>query len=474
MKAVILAAGEGARLRAEGEASPKPLLLLGGLPLLERVIRNAARAGVDEFLVVVGHRGEELVAALQTRLREYAVRWIHHDRWRLGNGSSALAARLFVGNEPFLVLMADHLIFDSTLRDLIAATPKSPRCMMAVDRKRGVITDPEDAMKVRLRGDRVVDVGKKLEPYDAIDIGAAVCHPIFFDELEHAASHQEGRCTHSDGMRALAEKDLLIAHDVGADRWEDVDNQAARQAATKILLESLRKPSDGLMSRLIERRFSLAITRHLANTPLTPNQVSLGVMLVGAVAGALFAQPGWGVQVVAALVFWCGSFLDGCDGELARLKFQESRLGGWLDLWVDNVVHSMVFFGMGVGLYRETGDPLWIRLGSAAVVGVVLSVGWASWKTFRTSRGGGPLFVSVFGSERGREDRGAIGCLRWLADALSRRDFIFGVIFLAILGWLPYFLWAAAIGANLYFLILVLIEVSERSTASPDVPKADA
>ena len=462
MKAVILAAGEGARLRKDGESLPKPLARLGGLPLLERVIRNAAKAGATEFVVVVGERGDEVVAALAPRFREFSVRWVRHPNWRLGNGSSVLAARPFVGEEPFLVLMADHLVFPSTLAGLIAAALPARRCLMAVDRKRGLLADPDDAMKVRTRGDHVTDLGKKLEPYDAVDIGAAVCHPIFFEELEAAASASEGRCAHSDGMRGLAKRGLLVAHDIGPDRWEDVDTEEARRAATGILLDSLRKPTDGFMSRLIERRLSLAVTRRLADTSVTPNQVSAAIVLIGALAAALFAQPSDGARIAGALVFWCASFLDGCDGELARLKFQESRLGGWLDLWVDNLVHCMVFFAMGLGLYYETGDPLWLRLGAVAVVGVLLSVGWASWKTFQTAGRGGSLFVSVFGSGESPPTRGTLAKLRWLADALSRRDFIFGVIFFALLGWIPYFLWAAAIGANLYFVVLVLIEVWQR------------
>lgn len=462
MKAVILAAGEGARLREEGERLPKPLAPLGGLSLLERVIRNAARAGATEFVVVVGHRGDEIVSALTPRLRELAIRWVRHPDWRLGNGSSVLAARPFVGEEPFLLLMADHLIFPSTLARLIAAAPPSAPCLMAVDRKRGLLADPDDAMKVRLRGNHVTDVGKKLEPYDAVDIGAAVCHPVFFEELEAVASASEGRCAHSVGMRGLAKRGLLLAHDIGRDRWEDIDTDEARRAAKRILLDSLRKPTDGFMSRLIERRLSLAVTRRLADTSVTPNQVSAVIVAIGALAGALFAQPSDAARVVGALVFWCASFLDGCDGELARLKFQESRLGGWLDLWVDNVVHCMVFFGMGVGLYRETGDPLWLRLGAVAVLGVLLSVGWASWKTFQSAGRGGPLFVSVFGSSESAPTRGVLAKVRRLADALSRRDFIFGVIFFALLGWIPYFLWAAAVGANAYFLVLILIELWQR------------
>ena len=158
------------------------------------------------------------------------------------------------------------------------------------------------------------------------------------------------------------------------------------RAAERILYDSLRKSTDGYLSRMLERRLSLAVTRRLAQTNITPNQVSAGIVVIGAVAAALFAGPSRLSQMLGAVVFWCASFLDGCDGEIARLKFLESRLGGWIDLWVDNLVHCMVFFGMGVGLRRASGDPIWLVVGGVAVVGVLLSAGWASWQTSRAAR----------------------------------------------------------------------------------------
>jgi phosphatidylglycerophosphate synthase len=202
------------------------------------------------------------------------------------------------------------------------------------------------------------------------------------------------------------------------------------------------------MSKHLERRLSGWVTQGLVHTPITPNQITLGIGLLGIAAAWLFAQPGYWMKVAGALVFWCASFLDGCDGEIARLKFMESRLGGWLDLWMDNLVHMAVFTGIGVGIWRETQNVKWLWLGGAAALGVLLSVGWVSWSSVRKKKREGPLFTSV----SGQSDR-----LSRLADALSRRDFIFGTIFLALLDWLPGFLWAAALGSHLYWMILAAI-----------------
>ena len=58
MKCLILAAGQGTRLKSKGEI--KPLVSLLGVPLIERVIRSAMEAGVDEFVVITGYQGEQV------------------------------------------------------------------------------------------------------------------------------------------------------------------------------------------------------------------------------------------------------------------------------------------------------------------------------------------------------------------------------------------------------------------------------
>jgi len=462
LKAVILAAGSGSRFKQEGISTPKPLIQLGGLSLLERAARSCAKAGISEILVVTGAEQEAIHRALKNRLLDLPVRWIENPHWQQGNGTSVLAAAPWLHEPHFLVIMADHLLFPVTLKRLIEA-PLAPReNRMAIDRKRGLVSDPEDATKVRLEGDRIIAVNKQLENHDGLDVGAAVCSHVFLTTLMRRAQENGGDCSHTHGMQTLASQDLLFMHDIGPDRWEDVDSSESFKAAERILFDSLRKPTDGFMSRHVERHLSLAVTRQILKTGITPNQMTLMVMMLGGVAAFFFAQPGYVPKVAGALLFWCASFLDGCDGELARLKFLESRLGGWLDLWGDNVVHCLVFLGIGIGLWRDTGNTLWGTLGLVAALGVLCSVSWVSGMTIRGSRKTGTLYTSV-AEEAGRGPRPAwLSRLITLADTMSRRDFIFGVIFLTILGWLPAFLWAAAIGSNLFFLVLVVIHLALR------------
>src|SRR5258708_1832758 len=98
---VLLARGIGARLRSQ--ARPKPPVVLGGISFVERALAGARQAGFDEVVVVTGHRADQIDRHVLevSRRRGIAVTVVRNERYREGNGLSALAARDGVGDEPF-------------------------------------------------------------------------------------------------------------------------------------------------------------------------------------------------------------------------------------------------------------------------------------------------------------------------------------------------------------------------------------
>src|SRR5258708_37730877 len=121
MKCLIVAAGLGARLREKGEL--KPLIPIKGIPSIERVISRARSAGVDEFLVFSGYRGEELRRELDTfsAREKISITHVVNDEWNRAHGVSLLKAKRYLG-EPFLLTMGDHLIDPEILRSLMSAS----------------------------------------------------------------------------------------------------------------------------------------------------------------------------------------------------------------------------------------------------------------------------------------------------------------------------------------------------------------
>ena len=120
MKALIIAAGEGKRLKEFSKDEPKPLINLLGLSLIERVILTTKQAGVDEFIIVIGYRGDKIKSKIGTG-DKYNVKidYVQNNEWQKGNGISVLKAKKFL-KDNFVLLMADHIVDVRILKKLIS------------------------------------------------------------------------------------------------------------------------------------------------------------------------------------------------------------------------------------------------------------------------------------------------------------------------------------------------------------------
>lgn len=126
-----------------------------------------------------------------------------------------------------------------------------------------------------------------------------------------------------------------------------------RRDARAALFRSLFKPTDGMVSRYLNRRISMTVTRLLLSTPVTPNQMTFVAALFG-IAGIALAWPGGRWQLVlAALLVQTQSVLDGCDGEIARLKHLRSWIGEWLDQVFDDFVNIAFLVAVGHALSND-------------------------------------------------------------------------------------------------------------------------
>jgi hypothetical protein len=127
----------------------------------------------------------------------------------------------------------------------------------------------------------------------------------------------------------------------------ELADEAARGRAEWALIRRMNKSFEGPVDALINWRFSMRITRLLARRSLavTPNHVTIVAILVGLVASWLASRGDRAAFAAAGVLLECNSILDSCDGELARLRYQYSKLGQWLDNLSDDVVDNL--FGRG-------------------------------------------------------------------------------------------------------------------------------
>ena len=229
---LILAAGNGSRIASVSRGVPKPLVPLCGVPLLEHVMMSSQQAGIERFVIVAGYRANLIRRWLNIRsFPGISVTLIENLQYQKANGISALAAKEEL-HDPFLLLMADHIFEPRTARALLQQPIADDEVILAVDSKLDEVFDLDDATKVRREGSHVVEIGKDLTRYDALDTGMFLCSPALFDRLESAK--RDGDCSLSDGMRQLAREQKLRAFDIDGAHWHDVDSPEALAHAEKV------------------------------------------------------------------------------------------------------------------------------------------------------------------------------------------------------------------------------------------------
>ena len=230
--AVILMAGSGSRLRAIGNALPKPLIQVAGRPVFSYTIESLQKAGIETVHVVAGSNSDALLTGLKPLVPVgMKLHAIHNPDWQKQNGISVLVAAAHV-QSPFLLTMGDHL-FEPSIVDLAIQTADLKQLNVAVDRKLNAIFDLDDAMKVKTSGECVVAIGKNLQDYDAIDTGLFVCSPEIFAYLERAK--RDGDCSLADGVGAMAADGKVRAINIGDAWWQDIDTpEMLAQAETAV------------------------------------------------------------------------------------------------------------------------------------------------------------------------------------------------------------------------------------------------
>ncbi len=164
--------------------------------------------------------------------------------------------------------------------------------------------------------------------------------------------------------------------EINAIKLENTDDL---KKAEKALLNSLikmektllsgSKPAyfDGIISRNINRKISLRISKYLASTGITPNQISIISFLISAIGSSLFLLNNHITTLIGGLLIQFSSIVDGCDGEIARLKFMESKYGAWLDGILDRYADFIIVFCMTMSVL-EMNPVFWAAIGLFAAL----------------------------------------------------------------------------------------------------------
>ena len=346
-----------------------PTQIIAGVPLLRRIVLAAAAAGYTEILV--RGQGEPVAGLLE------------------GTDATLLTADALQRRAPArVVVLAGNVVPDPRWLRVLLEMPLV-REHVCVDSSMVAVVetaDPAKIVELVMRGD------------DAATVMA---------DLRRAFVETRSTLDPEGRFEVTAPPDVARA-----ESW---------------LFRGLIKQREGFMSRHFERRISMAVTRRLAATAITPNAMTLVSAGIGLASAPCFlsSAPSW--QLLGAVGMLTHSILDGCDGELARLKFLQSRFGAALDFWSDNVVHVAIFSAMAVGWSLASGS-MWPLL--VGVVAVLVTLGAAAVLFRRTA-----------------EDRAAAA---WVLDVLASRDFVYALIVMAIFGKAAWFIVAVAVGTPVF------------------------
>lgn len=317
MKALILAAGEGNRLKLTKQ-KPKALLRIAGISLLGRVLRGLKEVGVRDIWIVVGYKADIIQKEIGENYAGLKIHYVDAPNWEKGNLHSFLAAQgIFETN--FMLCMCDH-IFDSNIARTLLECKLDRALVLAIDRN-GYAPDDN---KVLERDGMIVKIGKSINPSNGVDTGLFLCSPKIFKYANEAV--QQGAVELADVVRiAASNKDARVI-DVSGYYWADIDTKRDFERGKRLLVKATQKKrgASDFIAHYIHRPIENAIIYHLSDLKVTANQLTIATNVLAWLVTYLFFS---GHLLIGAILTFVVGVMDGLDGKLARIRRRETRLG---------------------------------------------------------------------------------------------------------------------------------------------------
>jgi choline kinase len=235
MRGIILAAGKGSRLNGTAGDKPKCLVELGGTTLIDRQIRALEQAGIDDIVVVVGCQADRVRAACGT-----GVTYVENSRFAETNSLYSLWTARALLYEGFVVLNCDVLFHPMLLDDLL--TTNHDAALLIAYREPGQPAFGDEEMKVKVRGDLVIDISKTMDPAaaDGENLGivkfGAHSAPHLVSILDRVVAEGGLRDWAPKAFRAYAQNRPLHAIGTRGCPWIEIDfPEDYRRAVSDVL-----------------------------------------------------------------------------------------------------------------------------------------------------------------------------------------------------------------------------------------------
>jgi len=347
-------------LVAEG-AHSSPEVPVFGLRPVERTVLAFLRAGVGEFLVAGEPESARRLAEIlrQGPCRRARVRVVEALGPAIRTGETLFLARADCHYDRRLITrFVEETRAGVGARVAVDFRPDAPRAHDQAPRVALWLGSPEAGLRM---------VADALVGADAVLAGLALVTPRFGRLFDEAPA--DGRRL-ARALTALAQREPVAPWPV-AELWQEVRSEVDVARVRHKVLAGAVGVSDGIVARHLNRPISRRITERLLSRNVSPWQLSVASFLGTLAAGLSFAM---GHATTGGLLAQSASVLDGVDGELARIRYQDSAFGGVYDALLDRVGDAAVIGGMTLYAWLLGGGPWVIALGFAAVAGSSLSM----------------------------------------------------------------------------------------------------
>jgi len=391
---------------------------VGALPVLLRSILGAHKAGAARIVVVVQRvTGSRIKHELmRTGRLPHNLEWCELSS---GTSFSSRLGQLASEVEGHLVLVAGDRVYHPSLQRLA-----------------GEWNGEEDAL--------ALTTGREC-------IG--ICALSREVSLELARRFPSSASSIEELYYWLTGSSSVRCEHVSKDKWQRVHTEPQRLLAERKLDRWLVKPTDGIFART-NRKLSIPISRQLIRFPITPNMVSLFTLGVSFAAGLFFALGGYWHMLTGAVLSWLASVLDGCDGEVARLKLQESDFGCWLETICDYLYYVFIFAGMTIGLARMSGTRAYLVWGGFLMLGAIATILISSFQRHRMASGNPEQFLRVWQKEADNRRSNPFVYFGRQTEFIIRRCFLpYVILFFAVFNIINWLLIAGAVGANVAWIV---------------------
>jgi phosphatidylglycerophosphate synthase len=404
---------------ANGPGFGSPLRQVGSVPILLRSILGAAKAGAARIVVVIDRvKGLPLrQELLKTGRVPNQVEWCGMTAGE--DSVPSLIGQLASEIDGQLVLIAGDRVYHPSLHKRVAEWDGGA-----------------DALTLVTGGEVVGMCSLSRE----VSVELAIHNPTtsgLLEDIEYWMTR-----THAVESEAVADE-----------QWQRVLNEQQRVLAERKLDSWLVKPTDGIFARA-NRRISIPISRRIIPCPITPNMVSLFTLGVSFAAGVFLAFGGYWNMLTGAILSWFSSVLDGCDGEVARLKLQESAFGCWLETICDNLYYLFILGGMTIGLVRSSGNRSYLVWGGLLLFGAIMSFLMTGLQRHQMTNKQPEQYLQEWHKKADSRSSNPLLYLGRHTEFIIRRCFLpYVILIFAFCGVMDWFLVGATVGANIVWIV---------------------